>query len=55
MKMKQVMAGFAAGAVCGAAAVCLANGGSFKKLRREATRTMRRLSTVATDISDLMK
>ena len=55
MKLSPIIMSFAAGAMCGAAAIAMTDDSTMRKIRRKAGRTVRTIGTVASDIADLVK
>lgn len=50
-----VVWGFVAGAVCGMAAMTMTNDQTMRKLKRRATRTIRSVSDMASDLADIVR
>ena len=50
-----VVWGFVAGAVCGMAAMTMTNDQTMRKIKRRATRTIRSVSDMASDLADIVR
>lgn len=58
MKMNNSMSavwGFMAGVVCGAAAISMTSDQTMRKIKRRATRTIRTVGDMASDLADIVR